>query len=526
MIAYGGTSNKPPTKVCRKPSRKASFADPPWNDDDPVREEIGNRIPANHLVRHIDAAVNRLDLSALFASYRGRGSKPIPPNLMLKILLYQLACGKPSPAELFRDTRESEPVKWLGRGVQPARSVCYDFWDRVRRFVDDWDRQVLYVARAQRLLCGERVAQDGTTIAANASRHRMVKEETLVRRTNELEAAIAADKQSPSCNVPGWMAKTPDTRLLQRDRYRRAGEQMRQLQAENQQRRACKRQDPTKIVVSTSDPDAVASRDKFKVFRPLYNVQLLRDVDSPFVLAYQVYNRNHDSDRVMPLIERCQELTGTKPHTMLVDAGYVSIFDLAACELLGVTPYGPVSENDYSEANGRQPQTNNKTKLPKNRFCWMPQQYVYICPQGHRLEKIQQGLVQRHGQRQLRTEVFRCATEICAACPRRPQCTPRSKSGRTITRIEREDLVEALRERMATAEGKKLYKLRGQTIEQPFADAKEHRGLRRFCRRGLRMAQSQIGALVLCHNLLALHRRQNKTASPSPTARILLKMQC
>src|SRR5580692_9672567 len=152
MIAYGGTSNKPPTKVRRDTSRKASFADPPWNDDDPVREEIGNRIPANHLVRHIDAAVDRLDLSALFASYSGRGSKPIPPNLMLKILLYQLACGKPSPAELFRDTRESEPVKWLGRGVQPARSVCYDFWDRVRRFVDDWDRQVLYAARAQRLL--------------------------------------------------------------------------------------------------------------------------------------------------------------------------------------------------------------------------------------------------------------------------------------------------------------------------------------------------------------------------------------
>jgi hypothetical protein len=56
----------------------------------------------------------------------------------------------------------------------------------------------------------------------------MVKVETLVRRTNELEAAIAADKQSPPCNAPGWMAKTPDTRLLQRDRYRRAGEQMRQ----------------------------------------------------------------------------------------------------------------------------------------------------------------------------------------------------------------------------------------------------------------------------------------------------------
>jgi transposase len=526
MIAYGIASSKPPNIVRQKRPRKASFADPPWNEDDPLRQAIDARIPIHHLARHVDAVVDQLDLSNLRASYSGRGSKPSPPNLMLKIVLYQLACGKPSPAELFRDTRESEPVKWLGRGIQPARSVCYDFWNRVARYVDDWIGQVLRAARENGLLRGGRAAQDGTAIAASASRHRMVKDETLARRANELDLAIAADKQLQPVNAPRWMAQQPDTRLLQRDRYHRAEEQMRQLHAENQLRRPGKRQDSKKIVVSTSDPDAVASRDKFHVFRPLYNVQLLRDVDSPFILAYQVYNRNHDSDRLMPLVERCLELSGSKPHTMLVDAGYVSIFDLAACELLGVTLYGPVSENDFSETNGRQPQTNNKTKLPKHRFQWMPQEHAYGCPQGQRLEKIGQGFVKRHGQRQLRTEVFRCAAETCAACRLRPQCTPRSKSGRTITRMEREELVEALRDRMATPEAKELYRLRGQTIEQPFAEVKEHRGLRRFCRRGLRMAKAQIGASVLCHNLLALQQRQNTTTPAIPTARILLKMRC
>lgn len=128
--------------------------------------------------------------------------------------------------------------------------------------------------------------------------------------------------------------------------------------------------------------------------------------------------------------------------------------------------------------------------------------------------------------RQLRTEVFRCATETCAACPVRPPCSPRSKTGRTITRTEHEELVEALRARMETPAGKALYKLRGQTIEQPFADAKEHRGLRRFCRRGLNLAQAQTGAWVLGRNLLALHHLESGPSPHVPTSRTLQKMRC
>jgi transposase len=526
MIAHVVAGNKTVRAPIGLLQARALFADPLWDEDDPIRQEIDSRIPANHLVRHIESSVDQLDLTTLFRSYHGHGSRPVRPDLLLKVMLYELACGKPSPAEWFRDLRESESVQWLGRGIQPSRTVCYDFWDRVAPRVDVWNRQVLYAARAAGLLSAERAAQDGTTTEASASRHRMVNEETLVRRTQELDKAIVADQQALANEAPRWMAKHPDTRLQQRKRYQRAAAQMGQLQAENQQRRAYRRLDPRRIVVSTSDPDAVGSRDKLRVFRPLFNTQLLRDVDSPFVLAYQVYNRNHDSDRVMPLVERGLDLLGCKPRELLVDSAYVSHLDLAACELLGVTLYGPVGENDFSAVNGRQPQTNGKTKLPKRMFHWLPEEQVYLCPEGQRLEFKKQGSTKRHAQRQLRTEVFGCATEICAACRLRARCTPQSKTGRTITRIEHEELVEKLRVRMATPEGKQLYKLRGQTIEQPFADAKVHRGLRRFCRRGLGMAQAQIGAWMLCHNLLALRRLQDTPPLSIPATRTLLKMQC
>ena len=56
-----------------------------------------------------------------------------------------------------------------------------------------------------------RVAQDGTTVAANASRHKLVNEEALQRRIGELDEVIAADEQGRSPEkLRSWMAKHTD----------------------------------------------------------------------------------------------------------------------------------------------------------------------------------------------------------------------------------------------------------------------------------------------------------------------------
>jgi hypothetical protein len=104
---------------------------------------------------------------------------------------------------------------------------------------------------------------------------------TLEKRLGELDAAITADGegQAPS-PPPRWLATQLATRRQQRERYERARKRMAHLQAENRQRRAWKRQDPEKIVVSASDPDAACGQDKFKTFRPLYTAQFIRDLDS------------------------------------------------------------------------------------------------------------------------------------------------------------------------------------------------------------------------------------------------------
>lgn len=524
MVGRPARPDKPP--ACPAPV-VVWFAPPPWDELHPQRQAIEQRLPPDHLARRIDEGVDHLDLTPLVATYQGHGTPPLRPDVLLKIVLYEFACGKPSPAEWFRDARECDSVRWLGRGAEPSRTACYEFWHRVQPCFSAWNEQVLQAAALPGQTSGLRAAQDGTAVAACASRHRLVNQETLERRIAELEEALAADQRhEPPTVLRSWMARHTDTRLAQRARYERANERMGQLQAENQWRRKCHRQLPEKIVVSLSDPDAACARDKLHVFRPLYNVQLLCDLDSPFILAYQVFAQGNDNGTLAPLVERSVALTGHKPHILLADATYASILDLAACQAHGITLYAPVSQNDFSVLQERKPQTNQFTQLPKAAFTWCPAKATYVCPQGHRLRRAGQSSVPRQGQERLQTFLFRCPPEHCRSCPLATVCTPNPAEGRSVTRLEHEELLDALRDRMNTPEAKALYRHRARTVELAFADVNEHRSLHRFNARGLSSAEAQVGAVVLVHNLLLLLRSPNQGGTPYPASRNLEKMTC
>src|SRR5918997_1252585 len=102
--------------------------------------------------------------------------------------------------------------------------------------------------------------------------------------------------------------------------------------------------------------------------------------------------------------------------------------------------------------------------------------------------------------------------------PASPAMYDESKRGRSVQRSEHEELIQAHRAWMETAEAKAVYRLRGQTIEIVFADVKEHRGLRRFSGHGLARVRTEFALEILLHNLLVLHRflsqRQNTEAMP------------
>jgi len=176
-----------------------------------------------------------------------------------------------------------------------------------------------------------------------------------------------------------------------------------------------------------------------------------------------------------------------------------------------VTLYAPVSENDFSETKQKQ---GKKSLIPKKEFTWLPEEQVFRCPEGNKLVAKSTTRQERSNERTVLQTSYRCPSEHCSTCPRREACTPSTERGRSVTRLEHEDLVDELRARMKTAEAKELYKLRRQTIELRYADLKQHRRLRRFNHYGPRRARAQIGAAVLAYNLLILEKNRNCVKLP------------
>ena len=62
---------------------------------------------------------------------------------------------------------------------------------------------------------------------------------------------------------------------------------------------------------------------------------------------------------------------------------------------------------------------------------------------------------------------------------------------------------------------KARYRLRGQTVERSFGDAKGNRLVVRFHGRGLSRARAETGLLVLAQNLLLLDKLERNVPNPN-----------
>jgi hypothetical protein len=467
-------------------------------------------LPPDHLARAIEAAVARLDLTALHDAYAGTGSDPHPPALLLRAVLFETQRGEHSPAKWWRAASESGPLRWLLRGCRPARSCWYAFRDRLAPLLVALNAQPLHQAVAAHLTPAARGAVDGTLVAANASRRQLLNEAKLDERLGQLAAACAADAQGQEpAAVPRWMARRPHSRRRQHARFRAARQELSTRHARNQRKQPSKRTARAKVMISAADPEAALGLDKEKVFRPLYNVQVLDDLDTPFILGYEVFAQPNDAGLLAAVLARTQALLGRGLGAVLADTAYTGGADLQAAAAAGVTVYGPLP----TEPAGATKQ------LPKSQFRWLAEEQTYVCPQGHRLVVEGSAKAKRSSGEAVVRRCYRCPPAHCVGCPLQAACVAKPERGRTVSRREDEEAVEALRERMGSEAAQTLYKLRRQTVELVNADWKAHRQVRCFSGRGLARVRCQVGLLVLAHNLLTLLKEEQKAkaaAAASP----------
>lgn len=448
----------------------------------------------------------------MYQAYRGVGVKAYDPIRLLAMAAYMILKGVNSPAQWEEKARINDAMKWLGRGYQPSRSCWYNFRDRMADFIEEVNALVVGLAREEHGVNPETVVQDGTNFGANASRHRMLNRKTLAKRRRFLQEVIDG---RVDVDLPQWVPPTPAGCLRVARWMEQAAIILERRIAENAKKPKDKRKDPEKIVVSVSDPDAPLGRDKQKVFRPLYTIQFMVDPTSDLIVAYQCEPSVSDTGTLAPMVDKAVKVLGDSLQHVIADAAYCTILDLRDCIERGIDLVAPVQENTFSKPKQN---TNGVGINNRDQFDWDEATRTYTCPAGHQLQYHSKQKKLRADGRTLDQYRYHCKPEKCMVCPLAPECVKNPSSGRTLTRMEGQELLDQQREKMKTEKYQDLYSLRSQFGERGFADAKGNRNFQRYHGRGIRRARAETGLLVLAQNLMRLDRLQKSSATQEKQA--------
>ena len=172
-------------------------------------------LPEGHLAYFISDSVDSLDLSAFHARYAKGGprNQPFHPAMMIKVLIYGYATGTFSSRKLAAKLHEDVALRVLAAENYPAHRTLSDFRALHLQELSALFVQVVRLARECGLVKLGTVAVDGTKLKANASRHKAMSYERMLKAEAELKAQIdgllnrakAADdleKNEPDIDIP------------------------------------------------------------------------------------------------------------------------------------------------------------------------------------------------------------------------------------------------------------------------------------------------------------------------------------
>ena len=421
-------------------------------------------VPQDHLLRKIDSAVDFTHIydfvEDLYCADNGRPS--VDPVVLFKMVLIQHLYGITSLRRTVEEINMNIAYRWflgylLNEPIPHFATISYNFR---HRFTEDTIEKVftwiLYEAQKSGYLSPEVVFLDGTHIKANANINKKMKK------------AIPA------------AARTYERQLMEEINEDRKAHGKKPFDggsgsgAEKQK----------EITVSTTDPESGIFHKGEHKRCFAYEAHTVCDRHN-FILDTVITSGNvHDSVAFDALYER---VTERFPEIKIVtmDAGYK-------------TPWICKRVID----DGRLPSLPYKRPMTKAGFHeWY--KYVYdeyldivICPE---YKSLQYSTTTRDGYREYKSLSYQCGN-----CPTRNLCTESQSCQKVVTRHIWADYIERAEDIRHSPEGKGSYKLRSQTIERVFADAKEKYGMRYTPYRGLKRVSMWVRLKFAAMNLKKL----------------------
>jgi transposase len=371
-------------------------------------------VPEGDLAHFVSDLVESeaLDLAAIYAGYEEeRGYPPYDPRLMVKLLVYGYANGVVSSRKLERATYRDVAVRMLCADQHPDYRSIARFRARHLAALGELFVQALRLCKQAKLVGLGTLALDGTKLRANASRHKAMSYERMVKTEERLEAEIAViranvralleeaeavdvaedERYGPDCRGD----ELPDELQRREQRLARIREAKQALEVEAAERESARRaelaeqgkkprrppngRDPFKPRPGTqrnfTDPESKIMKTSDGAYHQCYNGQAIVDSVAQVIVVCELTDEAPDARQLAPALD---QLAGNLDvvdaelpagATLSADAGYFSEANVVITAEHGLDPHiatGRFKRSEPQPPAPRGPIANDAT--PKQRM--------------------------------------------------------------------------------------------------------------------------------------------------------------
>lgn len=479
-------------------------------------------VPENHMVRVVDAVIDRLDISDILSTYRGGGNSAFNPKMMLKVLVFAYLSNVYSSRRIEDLLRRDIYFMWLAGMKRPDfRTINYYRGKRLKEGFDAVFTQVVRLLHEEGFVSLKVQYIDGTKIESVANKYTFVWRGSVEKYDARLKAKTEALLRQIEQNHAIENQENPAAEELTAEEVaERVGRIREKIDADNlskEERNALKQIETDAVPrmnrykeqletmgsrnsYSKTDPDATFMRMKEDAMlngqlKPGYNVQI--STENQFITNFGIYQRPADTLTMISYLESFRTRYGMQSEEIVADSGYGSEENYEYMFRNGMTPYVKYNMFHVEQRRGYR---NNPFRV-SNLF-YNPQDDFYVCPMGQKMKFIRQEKRYTASGYQQTVSVYRASR--CEGCPLRGQCHKSKRDRQIEVNHTLDDYKARARELLTSEHGLKHRSNRPIEPEAVFGQIKECGRFRRLRLKGLTGAKIDFGLKALAHNLRKL----------------------
>lgn len=487
-------------------------------------------VPENHMVRVVDAVIDRLDISDILSTYRGGGNSAFNPKMMLKVLVFAYLSNVYSSRRIEELLKRDIYFMWLAGMKRPDfRTINYYRGKRLKEGFDAVFTQVVRLLHEEGFVSLKVQYIDGTKIESVANKYTFVWRGSVEKYDARLKAKTEALLRQIEQNHAIENQENPVPEELTAEEVTKRVERIKEkVDADNlgkEERKALKQIETDSVPrmnryrgqletmgprnsYSKTDPDATFMRMKEDAMlngqlKPGYNVQI--STENQFITNFGIYQRPTDTLTMISYLESFKARYGMQSEEIVADSGYGSEENYEYMFSNGMTPYVKYNMFHVEQRRGYR---NNPFRV-SNLF-YNPDDDFYVCPMGQKLKFIRQEKRYTASGYQQTVSVYRASR--CEGCPLRGQCHKSKRDRQIEVNHTLDDYKARARELLTSEQGIKHRSNRPIEPEAVFGQIKECGRFRRLRLKGLTGAKIDFGLKALAHNLRKLAQSWAKSS--------------